>query len=141
MLECNRKVLESVEPLGAGQRRRRQLAHRPGRRRGGRRHRALRRPRAGDHRRDTVLRDTYVGPFTSIYFGCLLEDTEIEHSIVLEQSTIRGVGRIEDSLIGKEVEVSPSTACRRPTGSCSATTAGSPSPERRQRPAATRASS
>jgi len=63
--------------------------------------------------RDTVLRDTYVGPFTSIYFGCLLEDTEIEHSIVLEQSTIRGVGRIEDSLIGKEVEVSPSTALPR----------------------------
>jgi glucose-1-phosphate thymidylyltransferase len=40
--------------------------------------------------RDTVVRDTYVGPFTSIYFGCTLEDTEIEHSIVLEESTIRG---------------------------------------------------
>jgi glucose-1-phosphate thymidylyltransferase len=63
--------------------------------------------------RDTLVRDTYVGPFTSIYFGCTLEDTEIEHSIVLEESTIRGVGRIEDSLIGKQVEVSPSSALPR----------------------------
>ena len=63
--------------------------------------------------RDSVVRDSYVGPFTSIYFGCLLEDTEIEHSIVLEESTIRGVGRIEDSLIGKQVEVVPSSALPR----------------------------
>ena len=63
--------------------------------------------------RNTVIRDTYVGPFTSIYFGCTLEDTEIEHSIVLEQSVIRGVRRIEDSLIGKEVEVAPSSALPR----------------------------
>jgi glucose-1-phosphate thymidylyltransferase len=58
--------------------------------------------------RDTVLRDSYVGPFTSIYHSCTIESTEIEYSIVLAQSTIRGVSRIEDSLIGKEVEVTPS---------------------------------
>jgi glucose-1-phosphate thymidylyltransferase len=60
--------------------------------------------------RGTQLVDTYVGPFTSIYHDCVIENTEIEHSIVLEMTTIRGVSRIEDSLIGKEVEVSPSTA-------------------------------
>ncbi len=60
--------------------------------------------------RDTRIIDTYVGPFTSIYHSCVLEDTEVEYSIILESSTIRGVGRIEDSLIGKEVEVTPSTA-------------------------------
>jgi glucose-1-phosphate thymidylyltransferase len=58
---------------------------------------------------NTRVRDAYVGPFTSIYHSCLIEHTEIEHSIVLEASTIRRVGRIEDSLIGKEVEVAPST--------------------------------
>ena len=110
MLECNRKVLESVEPLVAG------TVDAESSLIG----RVVVEPGAVIERsvvrgpaiigRDTVLRDTYVGPFTSIYFGCVLEDTEIEHSIVLEQSTIRGVGRIEDSLIGKEVEVSPSTA-------------------------------
>jgi glucose-1-phosphate thymidylyltransferase len=63
--------------------------------------------------RDTWCGTPTSGPFTSIYFGCTLEDTEIEHSIVLEESTIRGVGRIEDSLIGKQVEVSPSSALPR----------------------------
>jgi glucose-1-phosphate thymidylyltransferase len=60
--------------------------------------------------RGTVIIDSYVGPFTSIYHDCRIEHTELEHSIVLESTTIVGVSRIEDSLIGKEVEVSPSTA-------------------------------
>lgn len=55
----------------------------------------------------TRLIDTYVGPFTSIAQSCTLVQTEIEHSIVLEQATIRGVRRIEDSLIGKAAEVAP----------------------------------
>ena len=110
MLECNRKVLESVEPLVAGSvDADSTLIGRVVVEEGAVVERSVVRGPAIIGR-DTVLRDTYVGPFTSIYFGCLLEDTEIEHSIVLEQSTIRGVGRIEDSLIGKEVEVSPSTA-------------------------------
>ncbi len=110
MLECNRKVLESVEPLVAGTvDADSSLIGRVVVEEGAVVERSVVRGPAIIGR-DTVLRDTYVGPFTSIYFGCLLEDTEIEHSIVLEQSTIRGVGRIEDSLIGKEVEVSPSTA-------------------------------
>ena len=55
--------------------------------------------------RGTRLVNTYVGPYTSIYHSCTIEDSEIEHSIVLEQTTIRDIRRIEDSLIGKEVEV------------------------------------
>ncbi len=35
--------------------------------------------------------DSYVGPFTSIYHSCTVQDTEIEHSIVLERCVIRGV--------------------------------------------------
>jgi glucose-1-phosphate thymidylyltransferase len=58
----------------------------------------------------TVLRDTYVGPYTSVYFDCHLVDTEIEHSIVLEQSRIDGIPRVQDSLIGKQVEVRRSGA-------------------------------
>ncbi len=113
MLECNRKVLESVEPVVAGTvDADSALIGRVVVEEGAVVERSVVRGPAIIGR-DTVLRDTYVGPFTSIYFGCLLEDTEIEHSIVLEQSTIRGVGRIEDSLIGKEVEVSPSTALPR----------------------------
>jgi glucose-1-phosphate thymidylyltransferase len=55
--------------------------------------------------RDTRIVDSYVGPFTSIYYGCTVDSTEVEHSIVLENCTIRAVGRIQDSLIGKNVEV------------------------------------
>ncbi|MCK9877980.1 glucose-1-phosphate thymidylyltransferase [Frankia sp. AgPm24] len=60
--------------------------------------------------RGTSLVDTYVGPFTSIFHSCTIERTEIEYSIVLERATIRGIGRIEDSLIGRDVEVIPSAA-------------------------------
>jgi glucose-1-phosphate thymidylyltransferase len=63
--------------------------------------------------RGTTLVDTYVGPFTSIYHSCTIERTEIEYSIVLERATIRGLGRIEDSLIGRDVEVVPSDALPR----------------------------
>ena len=56
---------------------------------------------------DTKIVDSYLGPFTSIGDGCTLEDAEIEYSIVMSSSTIRGVSRIEASLIGKGVEVTP----------------------------------
>lgn len=50
--------------------------------------------------------DSYIGPFTAIGPGCELTGCEIEHSIVLENSTIRHVDRrIADSLIGREVVI------------------------------------
>jgi len=50
--------------------------------------------------------DSYVGPFTSIDHHCLISQAEIEHSIVMENSRIVGVShRIEDSLIGRNVEI------------------------------------
>jgi glucose-1-phosphate thymidylyltransferase len=53
----------------------------------------------------TRIVDSYVGPFTSIYFDCLVDSAEIENSVVLEQCSIRDLRRIESSLIGKNVEV------------------------------------
>jgi glucose-1-phosphate thymidylyltransferase len=61
----------------------------------------------------TRLENTFVGPYTSIYHGCTITNSEIEHSIVLEETTIADVGRLEDSLIGKQVEVGRSL--RKPT--------------------------
>jgi glucose-1-phosphate thymidylyltransferase len=54
---------------------------------------------------NTIIRDSYIGPFTSVYHSCLIEDSEIEHSIILEGTHIQGVGRVEDSLVGKMVSV------------------------------------
>ena len=55
----------------------------------------------------TEVTDSYVGPFTSIGPGCVIADSEIEYSIVLARASIRGVRRIEASLIGHYVEVTP----------------------------------
>lgn len=50
--------------------------------------------------------NSYVGPFTSIYHETVIEDSEVEHSIILDHSRIIGVPhRIEDSIIGREVEI------------------------------------
>jgi glucose-1-phosphate thymidylyltransferase len=58
--------------------------------------------------------NSYVGPFTSIYHDTVVENSEIEHSIVLEHSRIAGVpARIQDSLIGRHAVVNRSDA--RPT--------------------------
>ncbi len=60
----------------------------------------------GEH---TRILNSYIGPFTSIYHHCLVEESEIEHSIVLEHSSIRSLPhRLEDSLIGRNVEVARS---------------------------------
>jgi glucose-1-phosphate thymidylyltransferase len=60
--------------------------------------------------RGTRIVDSYIGPFTSIYHDCLIDRTEVEHSIVMERCQIREVGRIEDSLLGRDVEVVPTDA-------------------------------
>jgi len=54
----------------------------------------------------TQVINSYIGPFTSVYHGCEIRNSELEHSIVLENSKILDVtSKIEDSLIGKEVVI------------------------------------
>ena len=57
----------------------------------------------------TEVTDSYVGPFTSVGPDCVIADSEIEYSIVLAGASIRGVRRIEASLIGHHVEVVPAS--------------------------------
>jgi glucose-1-phosphate thymidylyltransferase len=53
--------------------------------------------------------DSYIGPFTSIQHDCVIRRSEIEHSIILEKAIIEEIdGRIEDSLIGRFVQVTKS---------------------------------
>ena len=56
--------------------------------------------------KNTVIENSYVGPFSSIYYDCVIKDSEIEHSIILEKSSVCDMRRIEDSLVGKNVTVS-----------------------------------
>jgi len=54
----------------------------------------------------TRVVNAYIGPFTSIYHDCLIADCEIEHSIIMENCKIADIHhRIEDSLIGRNVEI------------------------------------
>jgi len=57
----------------------------------------------------TRIVNSYVGPFTSIYHDVVIEDSEIERSIVLEHSLIHDIpARIQDSLIGRHVHLTRS---------------------------------
>ncbi|WP_328364525.1 glucose-1-phosphate thymidylyltransferase [Streptomyces sp. NBC_00445] len=55
----------------------------------------------------SVVEDAYIGPFTSVSEDCRIKDSEIEYSIVLRGSSVIGVRRVEASLIGRDVEVTP----------------------------------
>jgi glucose-1-phosphate thymidylyltransferase len=55
---------------------------------------------------NTVIENSYVGPFTSIYHHVTIQNCEIERSIILENSTIRDLHRrLQDSLIGRDVTI------------------------------------
>lgn len=114
MLEVNRSVLEGIEPHTAGfADAASELVGRV-------------RLEAGAEVRDSrivgpavigagaVISGSYVGPYTSIGEGCRIEDSEIEFSIVQRDSHLGGVRRVQGSLIGRNVTVTP--APRIPAG-------------------------
>lgn len=54
---------------------------------------------------ESLVEDSFIGPFTSIYRDCVIRRSEIEHSIVMGAAEIQDAGRLVDSLIGKRVVV------------------------------------
>jgi glucose-1-phosphate thymidylyltransferase len=57
---------------------------------------------------------SYIGPFTSIYHDVTVQNSELEHSIILEHSRIANLGqRMERSLVGKDVEIEQSATMPR----------------------------
>jgi glucose-1-phosphate thymidylyltransferase len=60
---------------------------------------------------DTRIVDAYIGPYCAVADGVTIERAELEHSIVLSGSSVRDLeGRIEASLIGRNVSVGRSPA-------------------------------
>jgi glucose-1-phosphate thymidylyltransferase len=54
-----------------------------------------------------VVRDAYIGPYTAVGRNCVIERAEVEHSILLEGSSVRNLdGRMESSLLGRDVAIS-----------------------------------
>ncbi len=55
---------------------------------------------------NTIVENSYIGPFTSIFNDCLVKNSEVEFSIVLNECKIVDVDiRVEHSLLGNDVEI------------------------------------
>lgn len=54
----------------------------------------------------TRVVDSFVGPFSAIGDACEIVNSEVEHSVVMSDSRIIDIPRLEDSLIGREAVVS-----------------------------------
>ncbi|GAA2571469.1 MULTISPECIES: glucose-1-phosphate thymidylyltransferase [Streptomyces] len=51
----------------------------------------------------TEIIDSYIGPYTAVSENCRILDSELEFSIMLSDSSLTGVRRMEASLIGRHV--------------------------------------
>jgi glucose-1-phosphate thymidylyltransferase len=52
------------------------------------------------------LSDCYVGPYTAVGEGCTIRNAEVEHSILLAESSVCDLaGRMESSLLGRNVRI------------------------------------
>ena len=106
MLEANRLVLDRVEPRIDGELHESQCDGRVIVEAGARLERStVRGPAvigAG-----AQLTDAYIGPYTAIGEDCVIEQAEVEHSILLAGSSVRHLeGRMEASLLGRNVTIS-----------------------------------
>ena len=64
---------------------------------------------------DTLIENSYIGPFTSVYHSCQIRNCEIERSIILENSRVLDIDRtLRDSLIGRNAAVKRSA--EKPSG-------------------------
>lgn len=54
--------------------------------------------------------DSKIGPFTAIGDGVRVIRSTVEHSVIMAESTITDIPRLEDALLGKRVVVRPGTA-------------------------------
>jgi glucose-1-phosphate thymidylyltransferase len=57
-----------------------------------------------------VIKNAFIGPYTSIGNGCVVEDTEIQNSVLLGDNIVRYVPRVSESLIGRGAQVVRSTS-------------------------------
>jgi glucose-1-phosphate thymidylyltransferase len=53
----------------------------------------------------TRVVDSFIGPFSAVGAGCEVLHSEIEHSVVMDNSRVVDIPRLEDSLIGTDATV------------------------------------
>ena len=59
------------------------------------------------------IKNSSVGPFTSLGMGTRIENSSIERSVILDNGYISHIERLEESLIGKRVELKKASKTRR----------------------------
>ena len=57
---------------------------------------------------DTLIENSFIGPFTSIGRNCQIKRSTIEHVVLLDGAQVLGVSRLEDSVIGMNAVVKKS---------------------------------
>ena len=55
--------------------------------------------------RGTRVENSFIGPFTAVNRDCVILNSEVEHSVIMERSQVIDIPRLEDSLVGREVVV------------------------------------
>jgi glucose-1-phosphate thymidylyltransferase len=105
MLEANRIILDSLEPRVEGSVEESEIHGKVVIEAGAKVvHSTIRGPAVIG--RGAIVEQAYIGPFTSIGDGVVIRASEIEHSIVLEGSSLTDIaGRVESSLIGRNVTI------------------------------------
>ena len=54
---------------------------------------------------DCIIENSFIGPYTSVGERTVIKNSSLEYCIVLSESIIEGVERIEESLIGRKVRI------------------------------------
>ena len=52
-----------------------------------------------------MISDSYIGPYTSVGDDCRIFGTELEDTIIMDNSIITKAGKIVESLIGRNVRI------------------------------------
>lgn len=53
----------------------------------------------------TVVQEAFVGPYTSVGRGCTIVQTSLEHCVLLDGVQLEELGRLEDSVLGRNAVV------------------------------------
>lgn len=54
---------------------------------------------------ETVVRRSFIGPYTSVGRNCQIEGTALEHCVILDGAVVESAGRLEDSVLGRNAVV------------------------------------
>ena len=60
----------------------------------------------------SIIKNSFVGPYTSIGNDCIIEESSLEHSVILDGVKISDVERLEDSILGRNATVKRSSLHR-----------------------------